>query len=200
MSQSSRLMLGYSPEYVMDGGLEFICRQYRAEDFRVYSEKIFVQNLHILRQRPAADHSRLMFGYNYRFLNKDGEYHTLMQKSVMLRAAPDGSPITMLSFAFDITDYKNDSKIIHTVEAINDQGIVPLSKCFYFPHPEDAILSRRETEILKWICDGLSSKAIADKLHLSLHTVNNHRKNMLQKSNCKNAAELLAFGIREGLI
>ncbi|MCO5240919.1 MAG: helix-turn-helix transcriptional regulator [Chitinophagaceae bacterium] len=199
MSKSSRLVLGYPAEYVMDGGLEFIRRQYRTEDFRVYSEKIFMQNLYLLKQQPA-DHSCLMFGYNYRFLNKDGEYHTLMQKSVMLRSAPDGSPITMLSFAFDITDYKNDSKIIHTVEAISDQGLVPLSKNFYFPHPEDAILSRREIEILKWICDGLSSKEIAGKLHLSLHTVNNHRKNMLQKCNCRNATELLAFSIREGLI
>ena len=70
MSQSSRFVLGYPAEYVMDGGLEFICRQYKVEDFRVYSEKIFVQNLHILRQLPAADHSRLIFGNKYRFLKR----------------------------------------------------------------------------------------------------------------------------------
>ncbi|HRN56180.1 MAG TPA: helix-turn-helix transcriptional regulator, partial [Agriterribacter sp.] len=102
--------------------------------------------------------------------------------------------------AFDITDYKSDSKIIHTVDAISDQGIIPLAKDFYFPHPQDAILSKREVEVLKWICDGLSSIEIADKLHLSIHTVNNHRKNMLQKTNCKNVTELLAFSVKEGLI
>jgi len=35
-------------------------------------------------------------------------------------------------------------------------------------------------------------------LFLSVHTVNNHRKNMLQKTNCKTSGELLNYALKHG--
>ncbi len=50
-------------------------------------------------------------------------------------------------------------------------------------------LTSREYEILLLIRQGLLSKEIADKLHLSIHTVNNHRKNILEKLDAGNSME-----------
>lgn len=53
--------------------------------------------------------------------------------------------------------------------------------------------SKRELEISNLLKKGYSSKCIADKLHISFHTVNKHRQNMMEKSGAKNTAELVAM-------
>jgi len=54
--------------------------------------------------------------------------------------------------------------------------------------------------VLQFICDGFSSKQIAEKLNISIHTINNHRKNMLGKTNCKNLSELVARASKTGIL
>jgi len=53
------------------------------------------------------------------------------------------------------------------------------------------ILSRREKEILKHVLAGESSGEIAEKLFLSVNTVNTHRRNILKKTGCRSALEIL---------
>lgn len=60
-------------------------------------------------------------------------------------------------------------------------------------------LSEREIEIIGLITDGLSSKAIADTLFLSIHTVNTHRKNILKKLNVKSSSELVNYAFKIGI-
>lgn len=61
-------------------------------------------------------------------------------------------------------------------------------------------LSTREVEILKLIAEGLSTKEITNKLFLSIHTVNTHRKNIIRKIGVKSPAELVKFAIKNGLV
>ena len=70
----------------------------------------------------------------------------------------------------------------------------------YYPDPEEARLSKREREVLGRLADGLTSKEIAGKLHLSENTVVNHRKNILKKTSTKNVAELIRFAFHKGII
>lgn len=65
---------------------------------------------------------------------------------------------------------------------------------------EPTNLSKRETEILKLIAKGNSTLKIADKLHLSHHTVNTHRKNILKKLKVKSPTELIIYAMNTGLI
>ncbi|MDR1762121.1 MAG: LuxR C-terminal-related transcriptional regulator, partial [Bacteroidales bacterium] len=61
-------------------------------------------------------------------------------------------------------------------------------------------LTKREKEILLLIRQGLLSKEIADKLNLSIYTVNNHRKNILAKLNVDNVIEALNTARDFGII
>ncbi len=60
-------------------------------------------------------------------------------------------------------------------------------------------LSKKEVLILRDIAEGMSSKAIATKLNLSIRTVSNHRANMLKKTGLNNTAELVRMASSEGL-
>ncbi|WP_235299451.1 response regulator [Portibacter marinus] len=61
-------------------------------------------------------------------------------------------------------------------------------------------LTRREIEILKLIADEYSNPEIADKLFISIRTVDSHRRNLLDKLDVKNTAGLVKFAIQHGLI
>jgi DNA-binding NarL/FixJ family response regulator len=60
--------------------------------------------------------------------------------------------------------------------------------------------SRRETEIVRLLADGLSTQEVADKLFLSYYTVETHRKNLLNKLNLRNTAELIKCASQLGLL
>jgi DNA-binding NarL/FixJ family response regulator len=65
--------------------------------------------------------------------------------------------------------------------------------------PDLNVLSRREIDVIQLIKEGLSSKEIAQKLEISLKTVEVHRYNILKKLHLKNTAALVNFINSQGL-
>jgi len=61
-------------------------------------------------------------------------------------------------------------------------------------------LSARELEVLRHICDGLSNRAIAAKLGLSVNTVAVHRANIMKTLGVHKTAELVVYAIQNGLV
>ncbi len=62
------------------------------------------------------------------------------------------------------------------------------------------ILTPREREVLQMIAEGRRTKEIAGTLHISVKTVETHRKNIMEKLDVKSVAELTRYAIREGII
>jgi DNA-binding NarL/FixJ family response regulator len=65
--------------------------------------------------------------------------------------------------------------------------------------PDDN-LSTREKEVLKLVAEGSSNKEIADKLNISVRTVDHHRASLIEKLNLKGTAELIRYAISKGYI
>ena len=61
-------------------------------------------------------------------------------------------------------------------------------------------LSNREQEVLRLLCDGLSTTEISDKLFISTRTVEGHRLRILEKTGTKNTAAAVAFAYKNHLI
>ena len=62
------------------------------------------------------------------------------------------------------------------------------------------LLTKREREVLKLIAEGRSNKEIADLLFVSVHTVERHRANIMEKLNLKKTADLVKYAIQKGYI
>jgi DNA-binding NarL/FixJ family response regulator len=60
-------------------------------------------------------------------------------------------------------------------------------------------LAPREREVLQLIAEGHSSREIARRLHISSHTVETHRRNIMQKLDLHSVADLTRYAIREGI-
>lgn len=62
------------------------------------------------------------------------------------------------------------------------------------------LLTTREREVLQLLAEGRNNKDVATILNLSLHTVETHRSNLLQKLNLHSGADLILYAIRKGVI
>ncbi|MEO9872284.1 LuxR C-terminal-related transcriptional regulator [Ekhidna sp.] len=65
---------------------------------------------------------------------------------------------------------------------------------------EPTNLSPREFEVLVLITKSMTTAQIAEELHLSIHTINSHRKNILKKLNLSSPAELIVYALETGLV
>ncbi len=97
--------------------------------------------------------------------------------------------------------------LLYAIKAVSTGGkfISPsISDKILHPSPikvvEKNILTEREREILKLIASGLTNKKIADKLSISVKTVETHRARILQKLDFHTTAELVKYAIKTGLL
>ncbi len=64
---------------------------------------------------------------------------------------------------------------------------------------DTVMLTVREREVLQLIAEGDSTKTMALKLHISVKTVESHRRQMMNKLNLYNVADLTKYAIRKGI-
>jgi len=65
---------------------------------------------------------------------------------------------------------------------------------------EPIVLSAREIEVITLIAEGLTNIEISERLFLSKHTVNTHRKNIMNKLGVKNTAGIVMYAVKENFI
>ena len=104
--------------------------------------------------------------------------------------------------------------VIHTVNEVHDKGFYYDDKVLKIIHEniisssgkriksdlDKKLLSKREIDVLELICDQCTTSEIAEKLFISPRTVEGHRNNLLLKTQSKNVAGLVIYGIQKKLI
>ena len=89
---------------------------------------------------------------------------------------------------------------IYISPKITDQVLAEYVKQLIKPSAgEESPLSGREREVLQMLAEGQSSRKIAERLHISITTVDTHRKHIMDKLGFRSIAELTKYAIREGL-
>lgn len=119
-----------------------------------------------------------------RVKNREGKYLMLKHRLIYIANAADGNvwlALCLYNLIYDHPEFSIPSGLILNKQTgkVIDNEIRNLSN----------LLSSREQEILKLIKHGKRSKEIADKLSLSINTINRHRQNIFQKLNVTNALE-----------
>lgn len=82
--------------------------------------------------------------------------------------------------------------------ALVDEVVRPVGR----GRPRDAYetLSDREREVLKWVARGHTNQEIAEKLFLSVKTIETHRARLAEKLGLRGRAELVRFALERGLL
>jgi len=199
-------MIGYTVKQFQEQTLDEYLGKIHPLDFEIMNKKIFPENMRFLRTINCQSYQDFIFSYNYRVPDFKGDYVTILQRASYIPSNEDAMPFGMIGVGFNITHFKNDVSVIQTIEKTmqengQSRNELLLKKVYPVIDNENSnFLSRKELEVLSYISGGYSSKQIADKMNISIYTVNNHRRNMLLKSKCKSSSELINYASKHGLL
>jgi len=175
-----KLFTGHSIKEHQNGGLDFWFSNIHPDDRKMLADNI------IESQRTAKSlYNKLKPVFrilNYRFRKGTGEWIWMQHTVCILSLDSSGKTDKMLHrlSLIDILSLPDNlSKNLYDVslKECREEGV--------------GLLTRREKQILKLIAEGFSSKIIAHQLHISIHTVETHRRHLLGKLNAKNSMELV---------
>ena len=185
-------------------------------DSHLFTADQFMQNIHpedrawflncqetagafLLGQLPE-NQMKYKIRIDYRMRKQTGEYVRVMHQAVVIQNDNDGKILRCLIVLTDITHLKKEGKPVMSYIGIDGEPSyldVAIKSAF---REENKFLSRREKEILYLIAECKQTKEIAELLHISKHTVDSHRKNLLRKTGSAGTVELINKTIRDGLI
>ncbi len=125
---------------------------------------------------------------NMKMRNPKGVYSEILFQSYLFYSDLPRKSVYLLQVLTNIDSFKMSKHGYHYYVG-NDPR--------YFRYPDQELLnignvfSKRELEIIRLIAKGMSSEQVAEKLFLSLFTVNTHRGNILKKTSKANIPELI---------
>ena len=155
---------------------------------------------------------------SFKMLTSDGQYIQVETSGGMTEIQREKAFIGMLTIRQNQTD-SNSPVNQNSLESLNRSIDIILNKKDYidgemterlksiFSEAPEKItienndnLTKREIEVLRHICKGMTNQQIAENLYLSRRTVDTHRTNLLEKTGSKNTAQLIMYGIKNGII
>jgi DNA-binding CsgD family transcriptional regulator len=193
ISKNYATIFGYDLQEVEQEGWSYFDKDYHPDDlYHLMEAGIYFIKMGLALPVETIKDYKLI--YDYRRKNKQGQYIRVIEQQTVLELDIKNNIWLALS-VLDISPDK-DISIPFRCRLVNSKS----GELFHFPPEEDLPkLSSREIEILSLIAKGLISKQIADKLYISVNTVNTHRQRIIEKLNVSNTAEAIQYASRLGL-
>jgi len=198
--KGTREVLGIEPDqFTLARGFELM----HPDDLSHLYEKESVSTDFLYNKISAEDILLYKVVYMFRLMHANGHYKTILHQAKALSVSLDGKIQYALGIHTDVTylniPFNHNVSFISSIKpsfyATYENGIYTFSKNNFKNR-----FTLREIEIINQIALGRKFNEIADRLFVSPHTVNTHKKNILIKSNCKTMSEVIAKSIREGII
>lgn len=151
------------------------------------------QFIYSLPPEQRNDYSNI---YSFRILNAKQQYVRVTSRHQVLEQDCNGKAWLVIGYMDISPDQKKSESVDCTVLNLKSGEMFSPSPSLVSP----VNLTNREIEILRLIQNGMLSKEIADKLCISIHTVNIHRQNLLRKLGVQNSFEAIRLGQECGLL
>lgn len=146
--------------------------------------------------QPVEERNNYKNIFSYRVLNAKRQYINVTSKHQVLEKSRSGEAWLILGVMDIASDQRPLDHVACTVLNL-ETGETFSPYCLPDLKPN---LTRREIEILQLIKRGFLSKEIANRLCISIHTVNIHRRNLLHKLGVQNSIEAIHLGSKKGLV
>ena len=184
-------VFGYKDEQFDMG---FIFDKYHPEDAPLI--KSIIKELVVqLVQITIPEFSNIL-DISYRFKRSNGTYARVLSNTIVCQTDDNDRILSVLIKYTDIS-FSHESE---AVEWKVDQTYLNVDKMQRGVYGEGMmIFTPRELEVISRIFEGDSNRDIAEKLHISRHTVATHRKNILFKSNCSDSQQLQLYCKKNGI-
>jgi DNA-binding CsgD family transcriptional regulator len=172
-------------------------------DDREFVASAIVIGVGIHEGLPIEKAENLRFNIYCRMLNREKIYRWVLIQFPKKMFNEEQKIISTLILTTDLSHLQvNFKRMMSLIDSSNEENI-------YFATQVDGQkleplglnnISKREMEILQLMAKGLNSPQLAEKLYISYHTVENHKRHLRQKTNTKTSAELIDYVWRHNLI
>lgn len=143
---------------------------------------------------PAEQRNDYCHLYSFRVRNAKQQYIRMVSRHRVLEQGYSGKAWLIIGDMDVAPDQKETDRVDCTVLNLKSGEIVPQA----LGKVSSINLTGREIEVLQLIRRGFLSKEIANKLGISIHTVNIHRQNLLHKLEVQNSIEAINKGLEGG--
>lgn len=192
VSENFEDVTGYSKEEGLAGFV--FMQKYTVEEDMADAQYYSMKAHEILMGLPMEKRVSARFRMSYRLYHPTKGTVLFLHQAVFQKLDADGVPTISVGYMLNIEELAHAGAAY--AELCLSDGTV-----FSLKQTEKRLnLTKRELEIVALAKQGLASKNIADKLAISINTVNNMRANLLGKTGASNMAEVVAKAVMEGLI
>lgn len=193
VSKNFKTNLGLDAEKMATEGVPYWLGHHHPEDLPVWMQMLQDLMIYTLSEVPLEERKKLSYTWTFRVKTIEGNYVNLFEHLVPLELDPEGKPVIGLAHATIIGDGEM-LPLKCSVKKLNDNNEYEtlLSKNYSQLLLSDGI-TNRERDIIRLLALGNNTKQISEKLFISPHTVDTHRRNILKKLKVSSTGELVAY-------
>ena len=193
VSEGIRRMIGVEPSQLNPSHFVEVTHPDDLSRFGLLRAQTFVVEKEVLETKMGS----ALVSFTIRLRNTEGAYFNCLCQAYFFFSQIPRNAVYLLQVISNVDRFETKKHGFHHYKG---------KDLSYFRYPDNELLkigpafSARELEIIKMIESGMSSKQIADKLFIRVHTVNTHRRNILQRSGKDNISNLIYELNEQGLI
>lgn len=199
MSERSSSITGIAPSDYEEHGLSFFFEHLHPEDRKVIAEKTLPMYKKQLEACEPTKRKQLNASLNYRIRSceKGMQPYRHVHAQLSIRSVNAQSMPVLLLGVFSelaIEQYQGQDFKLYLAREGAVQEVLVDERITVNP------LTAKEVEVLTKLAEGLSSKAVADQLFISKHTVDTHRRKIISKLEVTNSIEAVIYARSMGWI
>lgn len=195
VSESFNSVFGFHKNHLPVASNEWFRNRFHPDDYIINEGSIWA--LKYLYSQPVEKRKDYRLIHEFRIKNDDEKWIRLLIQNEILELDKKGNlwiDLKLCDFSPNqdldapgqfIFRSKLSGEVIYSLQGKNSMS---------------ESISNREKEILGLISEGHKSSQIAEKLFISVNTVNNHRRNMIEKLNVSNSSEAVKMASKLGMI
>lgn len=193
ISKNFKTCLGLDSKRIETEGMRYFWSRIHPDDLEKWLKALNELMEFTLLNISEEDRHKANYTWNYRFKNANDIYVNIVQNTTPLAFDSHGKPIIGLAhYTVLHPDVKMD--ISASAKLLNEQNEY---ETIYFNNYGQKLLSEgisnRERDVIRLLILDFSSKEISQKLNISSHTVDTHRRNILKKLNISSTGELIGM-------
>ncbi|WP_299888292.1 response regulator transcription factor [uncultured Lacinutrix sp.] len=185
--------LGLDPDILKAKGMRYFWGRIHPEDVEVWLSALNHLMEFTLNEIPRDKRENANYTWNYRLKNADDVYVNIVQNTTPLMFDSRKKPIIGLAH-YTVLDANVKMGITASAKLLNAQNEY---ETIYFNNFSQKLLSsgisNRERDVIRLLVLNFSSKEISQKLNISPHTVDTHRRNILKKLKISSTGELIGM-------
>ncbi|WP_243472271.1 MULTISPECIES: LuxR C-terminal-related transcriptional regulator [Winogradskyella] len=193
VSKNYKASLGLDPNELKEKGMRYFWSRIHPEDIEFWLQALNSLMKFTLSEIPKEKRQDASYTWNFRFKNAQNIYVNVVQNTTPLIFDSENKPIIGLAhYTIMHPDVKLD--ITASAKLLNDKQEY---ETIYFDSFSQKLLhdsvTNRERDIIRLLILDKTSKEISEKLNISSHTVDTHRRNILKKLDITSTGELVGI-------